>query len=88
MYDGVQKLCEEMPTDGSVRVLIITGAGEKAFAAAEDLNEFLPLAPVMRRQAAESVNPDDSSTWGRVSRNATCPCGSGKKYKRCHGKVV
>jgi len=65
-----------------------TFIGEEAFAAAEDLNEFLPLAPVMRRQAAESVNPDDPSTWGRVSRNATCPCGSGKKYKRCHGKVV
>jgi len=26
-------------------------------------------------------------TWGRVSRNAPCPCGSGKKYKRCHGQV-
>lgn len=25
--------------------------------------------------------------WGRVSRNAPCPCGSGKKYKYCHGKL-
>jgi len=65
-----------------------TFISEEAFAAAEDLDEFLPLAPVMRRQAAETVNPDDPSTWGRVSRNAACPCGSGKKYKRCHGKVV
>ncbi|UOM33772.1 enoyl-CoA hydratase/isomerase family protein [Acuticoccus sp. I52.16.1] len=40
MYDGVQKLCEEMPTDGSVRVLIITGAGEKAFAAGTDMSQF------------------------------------------------
>jgi uncharacterized protein YecA (UPF0149 family) len=22
---------------------------------------------------------------GKVGRNAPCPCGSGKKYKRCHG---
>ena len=65
-----------------------TFISEEAFAAAEDLDELLPLAPVMRRQAAETVNPDDPSTWGRVSRNASCPCGSGKKYKRCHGKVV
>ncbi|MBL4693036.1 MAG: preprotein translocase subunit SecA, partial [Magnetovibrio sp.] len=26
-------------------------------------------------------------TWGRVGRNESCPCGSGKKYKQCHGKV-
>jgi len=29
----------------------------------------------------------DPSTWGKVSRNAQCPCGSGKKYKHCHGKA-
>ena len=28
----------------------------------------------------------DKKTWGRVSRNAACPCGSGKKYKYCHGR--
>ncbi len=30
---------------------------------------------------------NDPSTWGKVQRNAACPCGSGKKYKHCHGKV-
>ncbi|MFK8039865.1 MAG: preprotein translocase subunit SecA [Rickettsiaceae bacterium] len=30
-------------------------------------------------------NPNDSSTWGKIARNETCPCGSGKKYKNCHG---
>ncbi len=33
------------------------------------------------------VDPGDESTWGRTGRNAPCPCGSGKKYKHCHGKV-
>ncbi|KQP30744.1 preprotein translocase subunit SecA [Methylobacterium sp. Leaf104] len=33
-------------------------------------------------------NPDDSSTWGRVGRNEPCPCGSGKKYKHCHGTLT
>ncbi len=28
----------------------------------------------------------DPSTWGNIARNALCPCGSGKKYKHCHGK--
>ena len=30
-------------------------------------------------------NPDDLTTWGRVARNEACPCGSGKKFKHCHG---
>lgn len=34
----------------------------------------------------EEANPRDPSTWGKVSRNDACPCGSGKKYKHCHGK--
>ncbi|WP_411037403.1 preprotein translocase subunit SecA [Shinella sp. BYT-45] len=33
----------------------------------------------------EDRNPNDPSTWGRVARNEPCPCGSGKKYKHCHG---
>jgi len=33
-------------------------------------------------------NPDDSATWGRVGRNEPCPCGSGKKYKHCHGTLT
>ncbi|MBP1876503.1 preprotein translocase subunit SecA [Ensifer adhaerens] len=35
--------------------------------------------------APEKRNPADPSTWGKVSRNEACPCGSGKKYKHCHG---
>ncbi|HLK71944.1 MAG TPA: SEC-C metal-binding domain-containing protein, partial [Steroidobacteraceae bacterium] len=30
----------------------------------------------------------DPASWGRVSRNAPCPCGSGKKYKHCHGALA
>ena len=39
-----------------------------------------------RRRASMSLNPSDPATWGKVARNAACPCGSGKKYKHCHGK--
>jgi preprotein translocase subunit SecA len=35
--------------------------------------------------AAVAVDPADPATWGKVQRNALCPCGSGKKYKHCHG---
>ena len=43
------------------------------------------VAPVVTRQSAEHVDPDDPTTWGKVGRNSACPCGSGKKYKHCHG---
>ena len=33
------------------------------------------------------VDPTDTETWGKVPRNAACPCGSGKKFKHCHGQV-
>ena len=33
------------------------------------------------------VDPKDPETWGKVPRNATCPCGTGKKFKHCHGQV-
>ncbi len=39
---------------------------------------------------AEAVarNPNDPTTWGKVGRNEVCPCGSGKKFKHCHGRFV
>jgi preprotein translocase subunit SecA len=43
-------------------------------------------APLQTRKAASAVDPNEPATWGKVSRNAPCPCGSGKKYKHCHGK--
>ncbi|MDK1378664.1 MULTISPECIES: preprotein translocase subunit SecA [unclassified Sinorhizobium] len=41
-------------------------------------------APLLAVAQADR-NPADPSTWGKVSRNEPCPCGSGKKYKHCHG---
>ncbi len=42
--------------------------------------------PVQTRKKGEAIDPANPATWGKVSRNAPCPCGSGKKYKQCHGK--
>jgi preprotein translocase subunit SecA len=47
----------------------------------------MATVPLNRRKASDDVDPNDPETWGRVSRNALCPCGSGKKYKRCHGSM-
>ncbi|WP_342643608.1 preprotein translocase subunit SecA [Rhodoligotrophos ferricapiens] len=37
--------------------------------------------------SAPAVDPSNPATWGKVQRNAPCPCGSGRKYKHCHGAV-
>ena len=38
--------------------------------------------------ATLSRNPNDPATWGKVGRNEVCPCGSGKKFKHCHGRFA
>ena len=39
-------------------------------------------------QTHKRFDASDPSSWeGNVSRNDPCPCGSGKKYKQCHGKI-
>ena len=64
---------------------------DPAFAmAGADIDEApMPQAATVRvRRAAETIDPTNPNTWGRVARNKACPCGSGKKYKHCHGKVA
>ena len=39
------------------------------------------------RVSPDARDPNAPSTWGKVSRNEACPCGSGKKFKHCHGAV-
>jgi preprotein translocase subunit SecA len=40
------------------------------------------------RPAADVVDPANPATWHNVGRNALCPCGSGKKFKHCHGRLA
>ncbi|MBV9992409.1 MAG: preprotein translocase subunit SecA [Alphaproteobacteria bacterium] len=44
-----------------------------------------PNAPRLRDLP---VDPNNPQTWGKVQRNAMCPCGSGRKFKHCHGALV
>ena len=39
----------------------------------------------MLAQNKPQIDPSNPKTWGKVSRNDPCPCGSGKRYKHCHG---
>ena len=50
--------------------------------------DVLAKPQTVRHARGDHIDPNDPSTWGKVARNAPCPCGSGKKYKHCHGRIT
>ena len=50
--------------------------------------ESMPTRITAGPLRASAVDPDDPSTWAATPRNAPCPCGSGKKFKHCHGRTM
>jgi preprotein translocase subunit SecA len=89
---------EELPEMHVSHLDPLTGEDELDFAEAAATGTDGPLArkagrgsggsPLRSRNKAAEVDPKDPGTWGKVSRNAPCPCGSGKKFKHCHGALV
>jgi preprotein translocase subunit SecA len=45
------------------------------------------MPPLQIPQPQGDFGTDPAEWAGVVSRNAPCPCGSGQKYKHCHGSV-
>ena len=76
LFRRQQQEMQETRDDPALAMGTASGTEEAAGAAA---------APRQTRHAAAVLDPQDPSTWGKVSRNAACPCGSGKKFKHCHG---
>jgi preprotein translocase subunit SecA len=62
--------------------LAMAGGGGAELAAAPEPGS------VGSRTVRHAFDEQDPSTWSKVGRNAQCPCGSGKKYKHCHGKIA
>jgi preprotein translocase subunit SecA len=54
----------------------------------DDFIEGSPISGSMFAAREATRNPNDPSSWGEVGRNEPCPCGSGKKFKHCHGTLV
>lgn len=53
---------------------------QAAIAAAAQSMDVTPTVP-------GAFDENDRATWGNPGRNEACPCGSGKKFKHCHGKL-
>jgi preprotein translocase subunit SecA len=73
-----RRLMELHPDPGSA-----FGGGE----AQAVLEAPAPVTALSLAGAAEAIDPGDPATWRATPRNAPCPCGSGKKYKHCHGRL-
>ncbi|BAT58333.1 preprotein translocase subunit SecA [Variibacter gotjawalensis] len=73
---------QELPYMEAQKLDPVTGENEMAFASAA-----LATGPASwEGPAAADRNPNDPTSWGKVGRNELCPCGSGKKFKHCHGQ--
>ena len=82
----------ELPPMEGHHINASTGEDEMALAEINSriaAGEFAPQALMSPSVAAQAArDPADPATWGKVSRNEACPCGSGKKYKHCHGQFA
>ena len=56
-------------------------------AAAAQQGQAAHPAPEGEAPAVEGFDENNPSSWGNPGRNDACPCGSGKKFKHCHGRV-
>ena len=65
-------------------------AAQDIEARAEHISHVTYSAPDETGQAQTTAQDSGAppAAWGHVGRNAPCPCGSGKKYKQCHGKLA
>ncbi len=63
-------------------------AGEAQYAGGDVMEAERPRLALGSSVEAVALDPADPSTWRNTPRNAPCPCGSGKKFKHCHGRVA
>jgi len=81
-----EKLAHIRPmTEEEQQAMMEQVAAQQQMAAAAAAESSLP-APTAEALAA-GFDPSDRSTWGNPGRNDPCPCGSGRKFKHCHGAL-
>ena len=83
----IRPISPEEQQEAMARYLAQQQAAQMAQAEAEP-QAPAPAAQTPGRQAAPGFVEADPSTWGEPSRNDPCPCGSGEKFKHCHGRLV
>ena len=64
-----------------------SAAGAAAFAGGGAAVDEIPENWVFYEPLGRHLDPLNPASWGKVPRNAACPCGAGRKYKHCHGRA-
>ena len=79
-------------TGQMMRVELVNQAAEAPEPELPEMHENHPADAAFPGQTASAANgerdPNDPASWGKIGRNEPCPCGSGDKYKHCHGSFV
>jgi preprotein translocase subunit SecA len=73
------------PAARAVAAPVVTLAAAGAMAAVGAPAAAAEPGPAEVGAPREGFVEGDPSTWGSPSRNDLCPCGSGKRFKNCHG---
>ncbi|MEO0751583.1 MAG: preprotein translocase subunit SecA, partial [Pseudomonadota bacterium] len=88
--DVTQKLCQIRPmTEEEQQAMQAEMEAQRAAMtlAVEEAQDNVTPKPALEG-ALPGFDENDQSTWGNPGRNAPCPCGSGKKFKHCHGRFA
>ncbi|MCE0505710.1 preprotein translocase subunit SecA [Roseivivax sp. GX 12232] len=97
--DVTQKLCQIQPMSEEQRQQLVeqlrrqqsqaqAAAAQAPAGATNPESEAAGPAVAAREPLVEGFDETDESTWGNPGRNAPCPCGSGQKFKHCHGRLA
>ncbi|MDM7459068.1 MAG: SEC-C metal-binding domain-containing protein, partial [Paracoccus sp. (in: a-proteobacteria)] len=92
-FDVTQRLCQIRPLTEEERAAMLRQLAEQQQAAQKKMVADSPDAATDQPSDKAPVpliagfDARDPSTWGNPSRNDPCPCGSGKKFKHCHGAI-
>jgi preprotein translocase subunit SecA len=90
--DVTQKLAQVRPLTEEEREQMMqqfVNQQRQAAAVAQPQADAAPAGiPAAEGAALAGFDENDPATWGNPGRNEACPCGSGKKFKQCHGQLV
>ena len=85
--DVSQKLGQIRPMSEEEQARLVAQFREQQAQAAAGIAVATPSL-AKAEDTLEGFVEDDPSTWGNPGRNDACPCGSGKKFKHCHGSLT
>ena len=88
--DVTKKLSQIRPMSKEEQEQLIAQMRQQQQAAAQAAAAAAAPAVALAQngEAREGFDENDQTTWGNPGRNDPCPCGSGKKFKHCHGRIA